>query len=129
VSCQKEELSVAALHYRDLIAWQKAMDLVLEVYRATKAFPSDELYGLTNQIRRASVSIPSNIAEGQGRGVGKEFSHHLRIANGSRQEVETQLLIAQRLNYLPADTVQLLLAGAEEVGRLLNGLLRSVTGN
>ena len=120
---------MAALHYRDLIAWQKAMDLVEGVYRATRGFPPDELYGLTNQVRRASVSIPSNIAEGQGRGVGKEFAHHLRIANGSRQEVETQLLIAQRLNYIPGDAVQRLLSAAEEVGRLIAGLLRSITGN
>jgi four helix bundle protein len=103
--------------------------LVENVYRATRAFPPDELYGLTNQIRRASVSIPSNIAEGQGRGMGKEFAHHLRIANGSRQEVETQLLIAQRLSYLPAEAVERLIAGAEEVGRLLAGLLRSLSGN
>jgi four helix bundle protein len=118
-----------ALHYRELIAGQKAMDLVEDVYRATKGFPPDELYDLTNQIRRASVSIPSNIAEGQGRGVGKEFAHHLRIANGSRQEVETQLLIAQRLSYLSSDIAARLIAGTEEVGRLLSGLLRSLTGN
>src|SRR3954468_12430988 len=91
---------MAVLHYRDLIAWQKAMDLVEQVYRLTRAFPREELYGLTNQVRRASVSIPSNIAEGQGRGVGGEFAHHLRIANGSRQEVETQILLGVRLGFI-----------------------------
>jgi four helix bundle protein len=95
----------------------------------TKCFPRDELYGLTNQIRRAAVSIPSNIAEGQGRGVGGEFAHHLRIANGSRQEVETQLLIAQRLNYVSGDEISALLSIAEEVGRVISGLHRSVSGN
>src|SRR5438046_1772110 len=87
-------------HYRELIAWQRAMDLVQAVYSVTRRFPADELYGLTNQLRRAAVSVPSNIAEGQGRGVGGEFAHHLRIANASRQEVETQILIAQRLSYV-----------------------------
>ena len=86
--------------YRDLIVWQRAMDLVVDVYRLTSCFPREELYGLTAQVRRAAVSIPSNLAEGQGRGQGNEFLHHVRIAQGSLQEVETQLLIAQRLCYL-----------------------------
>src|SRR4051794_5130461 len=91
---------MSSRNYRDLVAWQKAMDLVAEVYRASRGFPSEELYGLTNQVRRASVSIPSNIAEGEGRGTNAEFVRFLRIAYGSLREVETQLLIAERLGYL-----------------------------
>ena len=117
---------MAVRHYQQLIAWQKSMDLVEGVYRVTRSFPKEELYGLTNQVRRASVSIPSNIAEGQGRGIGREFAHHLRIGNGSRQEVETQLLIAERLSYISHATVQGLLLASAEVGRLLAGLLKSV---
>lgn len=116
-------------HYQELIAWQKAMDLVEVVYRVTQRFPREELYGLTNQVRRAAVSIPSNIAEGQGRGVGSEFAHHLRISNGSRQEVETQILIGQRLNYITSAEADIALAAAAEVGRLIAGLHRSITGN
>jgi four helix bundle protein len=121
-------------HYQQLIAWQKSMELVEAVYRVTRSFPKEELYGLTTQIRRAAVSVPSNIAEGQGRGVGREFCHHLRIANGSRQELETQLLLAERLCYIEQPTVDGLLAASAEVGRLLAGLLKSVvarpdTGN
>ena len=85
--------------YQDLIAWRRAMELVVEVYEMTKGFPKDERFGLTNQVRRAAVSVPSNIAEGQGRGVGAEFAHHLRIAQGSLQEVETQVMLGQRLGF------------------------------
>ena len=120
---------MAAAHYQELIAWQKAMDLVEVVYRVTRQFPPEERYGLTNQLRRSAVSIPSNIAEGQGRGVGAEFAHHLRIANGSRQEVETQILIAQRLRYIDGKEAGTALVSAAEVGRLIAGLHRSVTGN
>jgi four helix bundle protein len=120
---------MAVLHYRDLIAWQKAMDLVEDVYRLTQSFPREELYGLTNQVRRAAVSIPSNIAEGQGRGVGAEFAHHLRIANGSRQEVETQILIAVRLEYISQGDADVVLERCFEVGRIIWGLRDSVSGN
>ena len=121
---------MAVMHYRELIAWQRAMDLVEAVYRLSSVFPKEELYGLTNQIRRAAVSVPSNIAEGQGRGAGNEFAHHLRIANASRQEVETQLMLAERLGYLSSDMLAHALSISEEVGRLLSGLHRSVfTGN
>ncbi len=113
--------------YRDLNAWRKAMDLVELVYAATRSWPKDEMYGLTNQIRRAVVSIPSNIAEGQGRGPSKEFLHYLRIARGSLLEVETQALIAQRLGYLQADVAEYLLSNTDEVSRLISGLARSIT--
>jgi four helix bundle protein len=102
------------------------MDMVVEVYRLTRCFPKDETYGLVNQLRRAAVSVPSNIAEGQGRGVGHSFSNHLRIANGSLQEVETQILIAQRLNYLTEHQSLGAMDISCEVGRLIGGLLRSL---
>jgi four helix bundle protein len=120
---------MAVQHYRDLIAWQKSMDLVEDVYRLTQTFPREELYGLTSQLRRAAVSIPSNIAEGQGRGVGAEFAHHLRIANGSRQEVETQILIGIRLGYVATDVAAPVLDRCYEAGRIISGLHTSVAGN
>jgi four helix bundle protein len=113
-------------NYSDLIAWQKAMDLVVEVYAVTKRFPKEELYGLTGQVRRAAVSIPSNIAEGQGRRSTKEFLHHLSIAHGSLREVETQILIAGRLHYLGQEEINHLLTLSAEVGRLINGLSNSL---
>jgi four helix bundle protein len=115
-----------AKNYRELVAWQKAMDLVTMVYDVTQHWPKTEVYGLTNQIRRAAVSIPSNIAEGQGRASTKEFLHHLSMARGSLLEVETQLLIAQRLGYTAPEAATQLLAGTAEAGRLLNGLYRSL---
>jgi four helix bundle protein len=120
---------VVAAHYRELVAWRKAMDLVVEVYRVTQEFPDCERFGLTDQIRRAAVSVPSNIAEGQGRRLRKSFALHLRIARGSIQEVETQLLIASRLGYLTASRVAPVLALADEVSRLVSGLLRSLGAN
>jgi four helix bundle protein len=113
-------------NYRDLIAWQKAMDLVENVYLATKMFPKEEIYGLSSQLRRAVVSIPSNIAEGQGRSSAKEFQNFLSIAHGSLREVETQLIIAQRLGYLKVKGLSTLLELAAEVGRLTKGLQNSL---
>ena len=96
-------------NYTELIAWQKGMDFVEAVYKATKQFPKEELYGLTSQLRRAVVSIPSNIAEGQGRRSTKEFVQFLSIAHGSLREAETQILIAKRLNYIDAEQVRRLM--------------------
>ena len=112
--------------YRDLAAWQKAMDLVETVYRATQHWPREEVYGLTNQARRAAVSVPANIAEGQGRCGPTEMLHHLSIADGSLHELETHLLIAQRLRYLDGATATILLTQTAEVGRILGGLMRSM---
>jgi four helix bundle protein len=113
-------------HYRDLIAWQKAMDLVEGVYEASAGFPTDERFGLTSQVRRAVVSVASNIAEGQGRRSRGEFVHFLTIAHGSLREVETQILIAMRLSYLDTGTGESVLAVCGEVGRLISGLVRSL---
>ena len=112
--------------YRDLIAWQKAMDLVEMVYRATRDWLKDELYGLTNQVRRSAVSVPSNVAEGKGRIGINEFMHHLSIAHGSLCELETHLMIARRLAYVDEPTLQPLLSQAAEFGRLIHGLIRGL---
>ena len=115
-------------NYSELIAWQKAMDLVELVYAFTKGFPKEEQYGLTNQLQRAVVSIPSNIAEGQGRRSTNEFLRFLSIASGSLREVETQALIAPRLGYMQEADTQNLMELASEAGRLINGLINSLRG-
>ncbi|HWY20558.1 MAG TPA: four helix bundle protein [Candidatus Acidoferrum sp.] len=112
--------------YRDLIAWRKAMDLVTDFYRVTQAFPRYELYGLTNQLRRAAVSVPSNIAEGQARFSRKEFHHFLSQARGSLVEIETQLTIAENLGYLGPNQTRPLFDKASELGKILNGLIASI---
>jgi four helix bundle protein len=117
---------MAVQDYKDLIAWQKAMDLVVAVYRATAQFPSDERFGLTSQMRRAAVSIPSNIAEGQGRGPSHDFVRFLVIARGSLQEVGTQLELAARLGFLPDADHGPLCDSLGELARILGGLIRSI---
>jgi len=112
-------------NYRDLIVWQRAMKFVFSVYESTKRFPRDEIFSLTSQMRRGAVSIPSNIAEGQGRGSDAELVRFCRIAHGSLRELETQILIAEKLGYIAATKARELLDDAAEVGRLLNGLIRS----
>jgi four helix bundle protein len=113
-------------HYRQLIAWQKAMELVKHIYDLTGGFPRREIYGLANQLRRAAVSVPSNIAEGQGRDSTKEFLHHLSIAHGSLLEVETQILIPESLEYLDPHRRKSILEKTAEAGRLINGLSRAL---
>jgi len=112
--------------YRDLKAWQKAMQLVTAIYASTQNFPKSETYGLAGQMRRAAVSIPSNIAEGQGRRLEGDFQHFLRNARGSLLELETQVLIAQNLRYLSQAQAEELLTLSSEVGRILNGLIGSL---
>jgi four helix bundle protein len=113
--------------YRDLVVWKKSMAFVFSIYRCTQAFPKIETYGLTSQLRRAAVSIPSNIAEGQARLSTGEFRQFLGNARGSLTEVETQIFIARDLGYLEQDESDLLLNDAAEVGRILNGLLASLS--
>ena len=113
-------------NYRDLLAWQRAMDVVEAVYKSSAKWPKEEQYGLTSQVRRAAVSVPSNIAEGQGRRGRPEFLRYLNIAHGSLREVETQILIAKRLEYLKQEQTEGLLEQAAEVGRLVQGLIRSL---
>jgi four helix bundle protein len=113
--------------HKDLVSWQKSMDLVTSTYRAAARFPRDELFGLTSQLRRTAVSIPSNIAEGQGRLSENEFRHFLGQARGSLTENETQVQIAENLGYLLREQTSTLLKSCAEVGRILNGLLASVS--
>jgi four helix bundle protein len=112
--------------YRDLVAWQKSMVLVKAVYDATRSWPSAEQFGLTAQVRRAVVSIPANVAEGNGRFGAREFAHHLSIAHGSRCELETLLLAAGDQGFLSSEQLAQLVAQSEEVGRILRGLLKSL---
>ena len=112
--------------YRDLVVWQKSIQFVTSIYRSSEQFPKSEIFALSNQIRRAVVSVPSNIAEGQGRNSDKEFVHHLSVAYGSLMETETQLLIACNLGYIEEAEMERLLADAAEIGRMLNGLSRSL---
>ena len=115
-----------ATSFRDLRVWQEAMKLAAGIYRCTAEFPKHELYGLSQQLRRAAISVPSNIAEGKGRNTDKEFSQFLFQARGSLLEVQTQLMIAQELQYLPKKKTDHILALAEAVGRALNGLINSL---
>ncbi|HTR66941.1 MAG TPA: four helix bundle protein [Terriglobales bacterium] len=117
---------MALRSYQELIAWQRSIQLVADVYRAIQVFPREETYGLTSQIRRAAVSIPSNIAEGQGRLSRGEFKQFLGHARGSIFELESQLLIARSLDYFGDEETRILLGKVAEVARILNGLLRSL---
>ena len=112
--------------YRDLHAWQRALELVEEIYQVSSLFPSDERFGLTSQIRRAAVSVPSNIAEGYGRRRTGHYLHHLDIANGSLKEVETQLIIAGRLKFVDKEQAQKAWSLLQETGKILTGLTRSL---
>jgi four helix bundle protein len=112
--------------YRDLLVWQRAMDLLVAVYGLTRQLPRTEAFGLTGQLQRAVVSIPGNIAEGQGRLHRGDFVHHLSIARGSLLEVETYLVAIVRLGFLPSREVDPVIAACEEVSRLLAGLLKSL---
>jgi four helix bundle protein len=109
--------------YEDLKVWRRAMDLVLSVYRCTSSFPKQEVYGLTSQMRRSAVSVPSNIAEGKGRHSRKELVQFLFHARGSLLELRTQITISRELGFLRDDEGQTLVGHVDEVGRLLNGLI------
>jgi four helix bundle protein len=110
--------------YRDLEVWQKAMDLAVDCYRLTESFPSGEKFGLTAQIQRAAVSVPSNIAEGHGRSITREYLHHLAIAHGSLMELETQVQLSVRLGYGDPEAANGVLEKTTECGRMLHGLIR-----
>ena len=109
--------------YKDLKVWHKAMDLTVEVYRLVKFLPKEETYALSDQMRRAVVSIPSNIAEGHGRTSTREFLRFLSIARGSQTELETQLQICERLNYISADNLKIAFGLSDEVNKMLNKLI------
>lgn len=115
--------------FKDLILWQRAMNLVVEVYDLVKKLPKEEFFALSDQIRRAVISIPSNIAEGQGRNSSKEFIHFLSIAKGSKAELETQLLLCVRINYLKELEIEKAMSLVEEVGKMLNSLQKRLITN
>jgi four helix bundle protein len=119
-------MSVTNRNYADLIAWQKAMNLAESVYRVTKTLPRHETYGLTSQMRRAAVSIPSNIAEGEGRRTPGQFLHMLAVSYGSLRELETQVILAGRLQLVSDEDRRHVIEECAEVGRLLNGLMKSI---
>ena len=108
------------------MVWQKAVQIVVDCYRATAGFPKSELYGLTSQIRRSATSIPANIAEGYGRGSRKEYLQFLIIAQGSLKELETHFIIAEKLNYLTGAQTERVLAQTDEIGRMLGSLIRKL---
>lgn len=112
--------------YQDLLVWQKAMQVVVECYRLSDLFPKTETYGLASQWRRAAVSVPANIAEGHGREHLGNYLHHLSIANGSLMEVETHLLLAEKLSFLESQQINQTLTATVEIGRMLAGLTRSL---
>jgi four helix bundle protein len=109
--------------FRDLIVWQKSMALVTEIYKLSKGFPKDEAYGLTSQLRRCAISIPSNIAEGYGRNSTNEYLHFLRIATGSLYELQTQIEISMNLNYLKRSNFDELYESSREIERMLSSLI------
>lgn len=112
--------------YRDLKVWQTGMDLAENCYSVTRNFPKEELYGLTSQIRRASVSIPANIAEGHGRKTRKEYIQFLYISQGSLRELETHLILSKRVKFVVSNEINSLLSQCESVGRLLSALIRAL---
>lgn len=112
--------------FKKLLVWQRSRELVVRIYYITQKFPSEERFGLSSQLRRAAVSVPSNIAEGQRRASNKEFVQFLIIARGSLAEIETQLLIAQDLQYIPEKESIQFTNEIIEIGRILNGLIKSL---
>jgi four helix bundle protein len=115
--------------FKDLVVWQKAMEAVVEVYKLTKSLPEEETFVLGNQMRRAAISIPSNIAEGQARNSSKEFIRFLAIAKGSKSELETQLILCQRIGYLTENEISSVINLLAEVGRIINTLQKKLTTN
>jgi len=120
---------MAVRNFKDLIVWQKSMDLAAAVYKLIRELPREELYTLSDQMRSAVISIPSNIAEGQQRTSDKEFKHFLSVAKGSLGEIETQLLLCVRLEYLTSEQIKQPLELCTETGKMLNGLINSIQLN
>lgn len=114
--------------YRDLIVWKKGIELAKRIYTITKKFPSSEVYGLTNQLRRAAVSIPSNIAEGQSRQSTKEFIHFLHISLGSLSELDTQIVISKELDYVPESDCQSVLDAIIEMRKMIYAMIHQLPG-
>ena len=126
VARKESRHEVQSSRYQDLVAWQKAIEFVQSVYAITSKFPQEEMFGLKSQMRRSAVSVPSNIAEGQGRASRGEFLQFLGHARGSLYELETQIVIASKLGYLRPAEQSTLLMEAQHLGRILNGLISSL---
>ncbi|TDP02348.1 four helix bundle protein [Flavobacterium sp. 245] len=116
-------------HFRKILVWQKSMSLVSKIYKATRTFPKEEIFGLTSQIRRSSVSIPSNIAEGSGRESSKDFLRFLYISLGSIFEMQTQLEIAKNIIYINEEEFNLLYEDSREIERMLASLIKKIKDN
>ena len=112
-------------NHKELLVWQKAMQLVVDVYNLIRLLPKEEKYGLSDQMRRAAISIPSNIAEGNARSSQKDMVHFLYIAQGSRAELETQLELCELIGYISKDRLEPVLMQTQEIGRMLSGLIKS----
>lgn len=112
--------------FEDLIVWQKSMDFVHSIYKVTATFPKEELYGLTSQLRRAAVSVPSNVAEGQSRRTTGEFLQALSVASGSLAECQTQLLLSKRLGFIQSQNCDTLIDATREIGRMIGALMNSL---
>ena len=117
---------MAIKHYKDLSVWQKSMDLAVEIFKVVKFLPREELYGLSDQMRRAVVSVPSNIAEGQQRSSTKDYIRFLHIAKGSLGELETQIMLCERLEYLGKEKTGQLIGQCVEIQRMISGLISSL---
>src|SRR5688500_5913276 len=117
---------MAVRGFKGLVVWQKAMDLIEEIYRLTQGFPKQETYGLSSQLQRAAVSVAANIAEGNGRDSTKEYIHHLAFSLGSLAEVETYLVVGHRLGYTRAEVVNALESKCDEIGKMLRGLQKAL---
>lgn len=115
--------------YKDLLVWQKSLELSVKIYNITRKFPKEEIYGLTSQMRRCSVSIPSNIAEGKNRATRKDFSQFLRIAYGSGAELETQIEISKKLNFIDSESFSEAEILLDEIMRMLNVMIKKLTAN
>ena len=118
--------NMAGQSFRDLDVWKKSLDLAVDVYKHVKFLPKEELYCLSDQMRRAAISIPSNISEGQQRYSNRDFKHFLLIAKGSLGELETQIMICERLEYLTREQSQNLYNQCSEIGKMLNGLINHI---
>ena len=118
-----------AKSYKELIVWKKAMKVAKETYYLTRKLPKEELYALTNQMRRCAISIPSNIAEGNARSTRKDYANFLRIAAGSKAELETQLLLAVEIGYLKSSDIEGLSKMLEEIGKMLNAMIKKLIPN
>ncbi len=114
-------------NYEELIVWNKAMDMVEEIYKVTDKLPAKEVYGLINQIRRAAVSVPSNIAEGNTRSTKKEYAYFLSVARGSGAELKTQILICERIEYLKREDTEKTLNMIDEIGKMLFAMINRLS--